>query len=455
MNDKTQDKVKKEENTGYYTNRPSFGNYGPSKLRQKFSRGMTIFVVIAACILFYFALLKLPVLSGIIKELFRVLKPIVYGLAIAYLLNPIVKFVESRLKPVLEKKISSQRKVHGMARGTGIFTAIVILLFVIVALFNMMIPELYGSIRSMVITVPSQLNLLAGRIAEMNSQNTTLSLLLTNILKEGTEYIQTWMRSDLLGRINVVMSNLTVGVINIVSELLNAVIGIIVSIYVLFSKEKFASQCKKIVYAIFRPSQANMILHLTVKSNEMFGGFIIGKIIDSVIIGILCFVGLSLLKMPYTMLVSVIVGVTNVIPFFGPYIGAIPSAILILLTDPKMGIYFIIFIFVLQQFDGNILGPKILGDTTGLSAFWVIFAILLGGGLFGIIGMILGVPTFAVIYYIINMLINHMLEKKKLPVDTTAYGVTSYVDSGGAYVYSEEKNLIKEKGNENANKSTE
>lgn len=439
MNDKIQDKVKKEENTGYYTNRPSFGNKGPSKLRQKFSRGMTIFVVIAACILFYFALLKLPVISDIAKELFRVLKPVVYGLAIAYLLNPIVKFVESRFRPVLEKKISSQRKVHGIARGMGIFTAILILLFVIVALFNMMIPELYGSIRSMVITVPSQLNQLVDEFMEMNSQNTTLSQLLTNILKEGTDYVQTWMRSDLLGQINVVMSNLTVGVINIVSELLNAVIGIIISIYVLFSKEKFASQCKKMVYAIFRPSQANMILHLTVKSNEMFGGFIIGKIIDSAIIGVLCFVCLSLLKMPYTMLVSVIVGVTNVIPFFGPYIGAIPSAILILLTDPKMGIYFIIFIFVLQQFDGNILGPKILGDTTGLSAFWVIFSILLGGGLFGIIGMILGVPTFAVIYYIINMLINHMLEKKKLPVDTTAYGVTSYVDSGGAYVHSEQE----------------
>lgn len=441
MGDKIQNKVKKEENTGYYTNRPSFGNNGPSKLRQKFSRGMTIFVVIAACILLYFALLKLSVLSGIIKELFRVLKPIVYGLAIAYLLNPIVKLVESRLRPVLEKKISSQRKVHGIARGMGIFVAIVILLFVIIALFNMMIPELYKSIKNMVITVPSQLNQLVDQFMVMNSQNTTLSQLLTNILKEGTDYVQTWMRSDLLSRINVVMSNLTVGVINIVSELLNTVIGIIVSIYVLFSKEKFASQCKKIVYAIFRPSQANMILHLTVKSNEMFGGFIIGKIIDSVIIGILCFIGLSLLEMPYTMLISVIVGVTNVIPFFGPYIGAIPSAVLILLTDPKMGIYFIIFIFVLQQFDGNILGPKILGDTTGLSAFWVIFAILLGGGLFGVIGMILGVPTFAVIYYIINILINHMLEKKKLPVDTTAYGVTSYVDSGGTYVHSEEKKL--------------
>ncbi len=148
--------------------------------------------------------------------------------------------------------------------------------------------------------------------------------------------------------------------------------------------------------------------------------------------------------MPYAMLVSVIVGVTNVIPFFGPYIGAIPSAILILLAEPKMGIYFIIFIIALQQFDGNVLGPKILGDSTGLSAFWVVFSILIGGGLFGVPGMILGVPTFAVVYYIVGMLVNNKLEKKKLPVKTDAYDEYSYVESDGTYVHAD-KNIFKEK----------
>lgn len=407
---------------------------------------MTIFVVIAACIIFYFALLRLPAISGVFKEIFGVLKPIVYGLAIAYLLNPIVDFVEEHLRPFLEKKLQDQKRIHAISRGTGIFAGVLVLLFIIIALFNMMIPELYGSIRDMILTVPSQLNQLVDKVMEMNSQDSTLGQLLSNILKEATDFIQTWMRTDLLNQINVVMSNLTVGVINIISELLNVVIGIIISIYVLFSKEKFASQSKKLVYAVFKPSHANMILHLTIKSNEIFGGFIIGKIIDSAIIGVLCFIGLSMLKMPYTLLVSVIVGVTNVIPFFGPYIGAIPSAILIMLTDPKMGIYFILFILVLQQLDGNVIGPKILGDSTGLSAFWVVFAILLGGGLFGVIGMILGVPTFAVIYYIINMLINHMLEKKKLPTETAAYGELSYVESDGTYVHSDDNETNKEKG---------
>lgn len=448
MNDKNGNlkQEQKEETSGYYATRPSFGNNGPSKLRQRFSRGMTIFVVIAACIIFYFALLRLPAISDVLKEIFSVLKPIIYGLGIAYLLNPIVGFVEEHLKPLLKKKFSNGRKIHSIARGAGIFVAVTVLFLVIIALFNMMIPELYGSIRDMILTVPSQMNQLVDKIMEMNSKDTTLNQLLNNILKQATEFVQNWMRSDLLTQINVVMSNLTVGVINVVSELVNVLIGIIISIYVLFSKEKFASQCKKGVYAIFKPSHANMILHLTIKSNEIFGGFIIGKIIDSLIIGVLCFIGLSLLKMPYTLLVSVIVGVTNVVPFFGPYIGAIPSAILIMLTDPKMGIYFILFVLVLQQLDGNVIGPKILGDSTGLSAFWVVFAILLGGGLFGFAGMILGVPTFAVIYYIVNMLINHRLEKRKLPIETAAYGEKSYVDSNGTYVHSEESETNIEKG---------
>ena len=270
-----------------------------------------------------------------------------------------------------------------------------------------------------------------------------------------TEIIKNWMSTDLLNRVNDLMSGLTAGVINILTELMNIIIGLIVSAYVLFGKEKFSRQCKKLTYAVFKPSSANMILHLTIKSNDIFGGFIIGKIIDSAIIGVLCFIGLSILDMPYTMLVSVVVGVTNVIPFFGPYIGAVPSAVLILLTDPRMGIYFIIFIIALQQFDGNVLGPKILGDTTGLSAFWVVFSILIAGGLFGVPGMILGVPAFAVIYYIVGMLVDNRLKKKKLPPDTDSYDEYSYVDTDGTYVHAE-KNRLKEEGEMNhADQGTE
>lgn len=446
--DKVKEKEKKKsvENSGYYINRPKFGNNGPSKLKQQFSQGLTLLLVVIVCLLIYFALLRLERISNVIYLVLGILKPIIYGFAIAYLLNPIVKKVDEYLIPHINKHFPNSKKAAQISRGTGIFVAVVLLISIITALCNMMLPELYKSIWNMVSTVPSQLNTAVDQITKMMSKDTTTGQLFTNVLMQATDFIQNWMKTDLLEQVNVVMSNLTVGVINAVKELFNGIIGIIISVYVLWGKEVFSQQAKKIVYAIFKPNSANMILHLTIKSNEIFGGFIIGKIIDSVIIGILCFIGLSILKMPYALLVSVIVGVTNVIPFFGPYIGAIPSAILITLSNPIKGLYFLIFILILQQIDGNIIGPKIIGNSTGLSAFWVVFSILLGGGLFGIPGMILGVPTFAVLSYIVTMLINHNLEKKNLPIEASCYDELSYVDTDGTYVHSDRNEFKKYKG---------
>lgn len=431
----------KEEKAGqaYYSGRPRLGGRGPSKLRQQFSRGTTYFLVVAASLLFYFLLLRVEMFANVFREIFGVLKPVIYGCVIAYLLNPIVKRVDAVLVPALEKKIKNRERARKFSRGIGIFTALFLLICVIVALCNLMIPELYRSIRDMVYTLPGQLNDAVQRLNEARMDDSTTGALIKTALEEGTNFLQDWLRTELLPRANEIMSNLTVGVLNILSEIFNILIGMIVSVYLLFSKETFIRQSKKAVYALFSPGHANVVLHITNKSNHIFGGFIIGKIIDSAIIGVLCFIGLTILDMPYIMLVSVIVGVTNVIPFFGPYIGAIPSAVLILLTDPVKGIYFIIFILLLQQFDGNILGPKILGDTTGLSAFWVIVAILLGGGLFGFVGMIMGVPTFAVLYYIVQALLNSRLERRKLPTHSEAYDTFSYVDEAGNYIHSEEK----------------
>ena len=424
---------------GYYVRQPSLGKGRGSWLKQQFGRSIAMFLAVAACILLYFALLRASQISAAVSTLIGVAKPIIYGLGIAYLLNPIVKLVDKRMLPFLEKKCPNFKKKKQLSRSVGIFLSLLFLLAVVVALLNMMIPELYSSIRDMILNVPSQMNRFVDSLSEMNRDNSTLGTLLENIMTEATEFLQNWMRTDLMNSVNELMSSLTVGVM---------LIGLIVSAYVLFSKEKFSRQCKKITYALFKPSSANMLLHLTIKSNEIFGGFIIGKIIDSAIIGVLCFIGLSIMNMPYTLLVSVIVGVTNVIPFFGPYIGAIPSAVLILLADPKMGVYFIIFILALQQFDGNVLGPKILGNSTGLSAFWVVFSILIAGGLFGVPGMILGVPAFAVIYYIVDMLIDYRLEKRKLPTQTSAYDEYSYVETDGTFIHAD-KNILKEEGNKN------
>ena len=417
----------------YYDRSPRFGNNGPSRIRQEFSRGMTYFLVIAACVLFYFALLRMDFISAAVVRVIEVLKPILYGMVIAYLLNPVIKFVDRLLVPCLERKLE-HRKARKLSRSIGVVLAILFLLSLISALCNMMIPELYKSISDLISTLPGQIGDLINKLNQLLSDHSTTSEMIKNVLEEGTEALMNWLRTDLLRQMNTVMSNLTVGVINVFSEFVNVVIGLIVSVYVLFSKEKLSAQCKKTVYALMKTDHANMLLHLTRKSNEIFGGFIIGKIIDSAIIGVLCFIGLSLLRMPYALLVSVIVGVTNIIPFFGPYIGAVPSAVLIMLAEPKKGLYFIIFILVLQQIDGNVIGPKILGNSTGLSALWVIVSILLGGGLFGFVGMIMGVPTFAVIYYVASMIINQRLEKKNLPLTTIHYGAKSYVDESGEFV---------------------
>lgn len=425
---KEPEKEPEKESSGYYEKAPKFGHKGPSKLKLEVKRGMASFLVVAASIMFYFLFLRFSNLFSGFGIIINILKPIIYGLAFAYLLHPIVANIEERLTPLFEKKMKKEGAGKRLARTIGIAIALVVTIVFIVMMCNLIIPELYNSIKNMIYTVPSQLNTWMAKLNSMETDNSTLGVIAENIIKQGTEYFQTWLKTDLLKQINIIMSNLTVGVVRFVSEMLNVVIGLIVSIYVLNSKELFAGQCKKIIYAIMTPGHANMTLHITRKSNKIFGGFIIGKIIDSLIIGVLCFIGLSIIKMPYTLLVSVVVGVTNVIPFFGPYIGAIPCSILILLEDPTKGIYFIIFIIFLQQLDGNVIGPKILGDATGLSAFWVIFSILLGGGLFGFIGMIMGVPTFAVIYYIVGMIINQKLEKKKLPTTSKEYDEMSYVD---------------------------
>lgn len=428
-----------KETKNYHEKRPQFRNRGPSKLRQQFGKGMTAFLVIAAGIIFYFAFLRFSGISSVFEKIFHILKPIIYGLVIAYLLNPIVRWVERYVTPFLEKKVKKKERAHKIGRGVGIFTSLIFAVFVIVALCNMLIPELYKNIRDLIVTLPGQMNSWAQDMNAFLISNTTLDTMLKSIITEGTDAVENWLRTDLLQQINTLMSNLTVGVINVVSEIMNILIGFIVSIYVLFSKEEFAGQCKKIVYALMRPDHANMTLHITQKSNEIFGGFIIGKIIDSAIIGVLCFISLSIMNMPYTLIVSVIVGVTNVIPFFGPYIGAIPSAILIMIAEPIKGLYFAIFILILQQIDGNIIGPKILGDSTGLSAFWVVFSILLGGGLFGFVGMIMGVPTFAVFYYVAQMFINHKLERKNLPTASERYGSASYVNDEGKFIEYERK----------------
>lgn len=383
--------------------------------------GLIALLVIVLSISFFFLVYRYHGFTQLIDRLMVILQPVLIGLVLAYLVTPIVNFEERHLLPLVQKKMKDQKKAGKLVRGISVAGALAFVAVIISVLLQMVIPELYKSINGMIGTLPKQVNGFMDWLSDYISSDSEISDYLEMGLTKGTEYFEEWAQTDFLPQTKNIIAGLTTGVITVVKLLFNVVIGIIISVYVLMSKETFIGQSKKIVYALFPGKKANAIIRTVHKSNEIFGGFISGKILDSLIIGILCFICLYLMKMPYTVLVSVTVGVTNVIPFFGPYLGAVPSAILIMLANPIQGVYFIIFILVLQQIDGNIIGPKILGDSTGLSSFWVVFAILVGGGIFGIPGMIIGVPVFAVIFYVIRNILDYILKKKQLPRDTESY----------------------------------
>ena len=248
--------------------------------------------------------------------------------------------------------------------------------------------------------------------------------------------VESWLETKLLPNMQTIVSGVSAGLLGAIVVMKNILIGLIAAIYMMGNRRKFAAQAKKLIYSAFSVRHANAILDECRLIDRMFGGFISGKLIDSLIIGCLCFFFMSILNLPYSMLISVVVGVTNIIPFFGPYIGAIPSAILVLTVNPMQCLYFLILILLLQQFDGNFLGPKILGNSTGLSSFWVLFSILVFGGLLGFVGMIIGVPAFAVIYDLVKKCANYLLRQKKLTTDTDTYQeLVSIEQDGGQLRY--------------------
>ena len=376
--------------------------------------------VIFVTVLFIFILFKWTAIKNAFGVLMRILAPVIFGLVIAYILMPVVNFIQRKLSELSFSKKWTEKKRGNMVRGISVAFTIVLAIGIVVILGYMVVPQLVISVSQIIYRFPSYTRQVAEWFEYMQADG-QLSEDIQNLIKQGMELFQTWMKNDLYPRIMDGINVFTSSMMNIFGFFYNTVIGIIISIYVLMSTETFTGQSKKITYALFKPDMANSVIDVVRHSNQIFSGFIIGKLIDSAIIGVVCFIVLNLIHMPYAMLVSVIVGVTNIIPFFGPYIGAIPSVLLISLTDLKQGIIFLVFIIILQQIDGNILGPKILGNSTGLSPFWVIFAILLGGGLFGFPGMLLGVPVFAVIYYLVKTFIEYMLYKKKMPLETPSY----------------------------------
>ena len=392
--------------------------------------GVTAFCVIAASILFYMAMAYLPAIGKALGGLGRILSPFIWGLIITYLLSPLYKTLYKNVFLPMTEKLSGKKKKGSpkLAKSLSVFVSMVVFLAVITALVYLIIPQLYASVETIVNNSPSYAAKLSEWAQSMLTNYPEVQSFVTEKFEEINTNLFGWIRDTILPGLGSFVTNLTAGVYYFVRAVYNIVIGVIVSVYLLSNRESASAHARRLSYCVFGMERAERLRDAIRFTDKTFMGFINGKLLDSAIIGLLCYIVCAILKIPYTLLVSVIIGVTNIIPFFGPLIGAIPSAFIILMVSPLKCLIFVIFIIVLQQIDGNILGPKILGSSIGINGFWVMFSIILGAGLFGFWGMLLGVPVFVVIYTGITSLVEKKLKKRSLPVDADAYADLDHID---------------------------
>lgn len=391
--------------------------------------GLTLFLTVCAILVFYDTFYMSGELQRFVAKLMRILAPVVYGFFIAYLLAPVVNWLEElivkgwRKSKALRDKKPKHTRVW--LRAVSILITELLVIFLIYLLMSVLIPQLVDSVAALISNAESYYNTIYDWANRLLSSDSGVGAWLAKLVTDNYDDTMAFLRDKILPWAQNMLTDLTGGIWSgiwgVVTFAKNLIIGLIVSVYLLAMKEKSLARCCKLVYGVFRESQAGWIVRGARRVNAIFSGFVRGKLLDSLIIGVLCFIGCSILRIPYTPLVSVVVGVTNVIPFFGPFLGAIPSAFLILLVSPLKCLYFIIFIILLQQLDGNVIGPKILGGSTGISSFWVVVAILVGGGFGGVLGMFLGVPVCACLQVLVKFLVDRRLEKRNMPLEAHQY----------------------------------
>ena len=369
-------------------------------------------LVIAFNVLLVVAILKFSAITSFLGAVVAVLSPVTWGLVIAFLMNPIMVNFEK----LFSNKFKSTSGKKKLLRAMSVTVSAIVFLGIVVGLIAIVVPELVKSITSLFDNMGDLRENLENWISKTFKSYPSL-------VKTANEKIDTFTKdaSVIFEKMQPMMEELVSGAWGVVSFLKDFLLGFIVSLYMLCNKETLLAQIKKSIISLTKKKTCSKIMGVASQANKVFSGFIMGKIIDSIIIGLLCFIGLTLMNMPYNILIAVIVGVTNIIPFFGPLIGAVPSTFLMLIVDPKKAILLAVFILILQQFDGNILGPKILGDSTGLPGFWVLVSLIICGGLFGFIGMVLAVPVFALLYSFTRSFVENRLRRKKLPVTTEYY----------------------------------
>ena len=404
--------------------------------------GVTAILVLIAAVFVVFLFLERNAVFAFLGKVRFVLAPVIYGAVLAFLMSPVYNWCyntvvyvhdDDKKKEDEEKKIAPKKRFKSesfgnfLGKAVGTVISLAFLIVVVVSLSSMIIPQLYSSIVGIINMMPVYFQNVYDWLTEFFVNNPPVEQAILNIYEQSAQYFQSWMETDLMSNlsnfqnIEKIVGGVSSGVMNVITLTKNMLIGLVVMIYLLNIKESLSAQGKKFIYSVLPLKAANIVVAEFQFIKKAFSGFIIGKLIDSLIIGILCFILMHLFKLPYELLISVIIGVTNVIPFFGPFIGAVPCAILVFLISPKQCLYFIGLILVLQQFDGNILGPKILGNSTGVSSFGVLFSILLFGGLCGFVGMIIAVPLMAVIIHIYNQIQEYLLSKKSLSIKEEDY----------------------------------
>lgn len=388
--------------------------FSPNK--NYFAIGITIFCVVAASIIFFLCLYNIQALFDILNLILKYLTPVIIGLAIAFILNPVLNFFEKKVF----KKFFVKNPASKLARIFSIIACFVLMGLILSGVFLFILPQLISTVNSLISSIPSYLENLKNWVEQIFNNNSELAAFVSDYADKFIENFDKFIES-IIPQLNKLLSTITSGAIGLVVSVTNIVVGIIISIYAMMERDRLKGQSIKIIFAISSKRFANYFLSVLKVTYDKFSKFISGKLIDSFIVGIICFIGMIIFNFPFALLISVIIAITNIIPFFGPFIGAIPCAMLVLFVNPISAFWFLIFILALQQFDGNILSPKILGDCIGISPFWVLSSILLGGGLFGVLGMIISIPLFSVIYSIVKVIIEKRLKFKNLPEDTDYY----------------------------------
>lgn len=373
---------------------------------------MYIFLILSSVVVFYLSISQLGAVTSKLDDIIKILQPFIIGFTFAYLLNFILEFYENK---VFKHKIIKKSKIKPK-RGIAILLTYITMFFIVSLFIQFVLPQLIDSIVGLVNDIPSYINNTSKYFYDLmqglNIDEEYFNIIVDNF--NGFVDIVIKFTTNLIPVLGTLIAK-------VASSVWNIILGLIISIYLLIDKHKLCALNKKITYAIFPEGAANKVIEITHRSNITFGKFLSGKIIDSTIIGILTFIILTIFNMPYTLLISVIIGITNIIPFFGPFIGAVPAFVIILFVSPIQAFWFLLIILIIQQIDGNIIGPKILGNSIGISAFWILFSILVAGKVLGLLGMIIGVPLFAVMYSIIKDIIEGKLKKKGLKTETKDY----------------------------------